>query len=233
MSAFQLGLLLTVLLWTCLDMCFGECRFSFLLLCCRNSTARPYGKSEEPGMLQSIWLQRVGPDWASKHSTHGKCIFLYVYILMTCSLMIFQHFVPMYTSSTSVKKVNWHSWTVSYFHFSHSSGLRMVWYYGFNWHFFENQWICHFLRNSLATFLWNYYSIVWPMFYWVVTSLLILKPFTAYSEYKFWLYIYVCMYTHTYIRIYGTSLMAQTVKCLPAMWETWVQSLGQENPLEK
>ena len=29
------------------------------------------------------------------------------------------------------------------------------------------------------------------------------------------------------------SLVAQTVKNLPAMWETWVQSLGQEDPLEK
>ena len=27
--------------------------------------------------------------------------------------------------------------------------------------------------------------------------------------------------------------MAQTVKNLPAMWETWVLSLGQEDPLEK
>ena len=27
--------------------------------------------------------------------------------------------------------------------------------------------------------------------------------------------------------------MAQTVKRLPTMWETWVQSLGQEVPLEK
>ena len=27
--------------------------------------------------------------------------------------------------------------------------------------------------------------------------------------------------------------MAQMVKCLPAMWETWVQSLCQEDPLEK
>ena len=27
--------------------------------------------------------------------------------------------------------------------------------------------------------------------------------------------------------------MAQTVKHLPAMWGTWVQSLGQEDPLEK
>ena len=29
------------------------------------------------------------------------------------------------------------------------------------------------------------------------------------------------------------SLVAQLVKSLPAMRETWVQSLGQEDPLEK
>ena len=29
------------------------------------------------------------------------------------------------------------------------------------------------------------------------------------------------------------SLVAQTVKNLPAMQETWIQSLGQEDPLEK
>ena len=29
------------------------------------------------------------------------------------------------------------------------------------------------------------------------------------------------------------SLVAQSVKCLPAMWETWVQTLGGEDPLEK
>ena len=29
------------------------------------------------------------------------------------------------------------------------------------------------------------------------------------------------------------SLVAQTVKCLPTMWETWVQSLGWEDSLEK
>ena len=27
--------------------------------------------------------------------------------------------------------------------------------------------------------------------------------------------------------------MAQAVKRLPTMWETWVQSLGREDPLEK
>ena len=29
------------------------------------------------------------------------------------------------------------------------------------------------------------------------------------------------------------SLVAQLVKNLPATWETWVQSLGWEDPLEK
>ena len=31
----------------------------------------------------------------------------------------------------------------------------------------------------------------------------------------------------------GASLVAQMVKNLPAMWETWVPSLGGEDPLEK
>ena len=31
----------------------------------------------------------------------------------------------------------------------------------------------------------------------------------------------------------GASLVAQMVKTLPAMQETWVQSLGWEDPLEK
>ena len=31
----------------------------------------------------------------------------------------------------------------------------------------------------------------------------------------------------------GASQVAQMVKNPPALWETWVQSLGWENPLEK
>ena len=31
----------------------------------------------------------------------------------------------------------------------------------------------------------------------------------------------------------GASLVAQRAKCLPAMWETWVRSLGWEDLLEK
>ena len=33
--------------------------------------------------------------------------------------------------------------------------------------------------------------------------------------------------------IKGASLVAQRIKCLPAMQETWVRSLGWEDPLEK
>ena len=33
--------------------------------------------------------------------------------------------------------------------------------------------------------------------------------------------------------MYGVSLVAQTVENLPAIQETWVQSLGWEDPLEK
>ena len=33
--------------------------------------------------------------------------------------------------------------------------------------------------------------------------------------------------------IYGASMVAQTIKNLPAIWDTWVQSLGGEDPLEE
>ena len=33
--------------------------------------------------------------------------------------------------------------------------------------------------------------------------------------------------------MFGGSLVAKLVKNLPAMWETWIRSLGWEDPLEK
>ena len=47
-----------------------------------------------------------------------------------------------------------------------------------------------------------------------------------------------CQRRHTCWHIYrlyweGASLVAQRLKRLPAMQETWVRSLGQEDPLEK
>ena len=44
--------------------------------------------------------------------------------------------------------------------------------------------------------------------------------------------MHVC--NHIYISLMRkSSLVAQTVKRLPTMRETWVRSLGQEDPLEK
>ena len=39
--------------------------------------------------------------------------------------------------------------------------------------------------------------------------------------------------THLAWRAFGASLIVQLVKNPPAVWETWVQSLGWEDPLEK
>ena len=53
------------------------------------------------------------------------------------------------------------------------------------------------------------------------------------------IYIYIYIYaiyiytdTHIYTNIW-TSLLTQHVKNPPAVWETWVWSLGWEDPLEK
>ena len=50
-------------------------------------------------------------------------------------------------------------------------------------------------------------------------------------------HIYIHTHTHTLLLtaclIFGASLVAQMVKRLHAMWETWVQSLGWEHPREK
>ena len=37
----------------------------------------------------------------------------------------------------------------------------------------------------------------------------------------------ICTFTDHY------RMVAQMVKLLPTMWETWVQSLGREDPLER
>ena len=38
---------------------------------------------------------------------------------------------------------------------------------------------------------------------------------------------------HIFLLLSRASLVAQRLKCLPARRETWVQSLGREDPLEK
>ena len=48
------------------------------------------------------------------------------------------------------------------------------------------------------------------------------------ENFQFNIFLYLLCFFHR-----GTSLVAQTVKHLPAIRETWVQFLGQEDPLEK
>ena len=50
---------------------------------------------------------------------------------------------------------------------------------------------------------------------------------TYFIVYKNYIYIYVCIY------IIWASLIAQLVKTLPAVQETWVRSPGCEDPLEE
>ena len=51
------------------------------------------------------------------------------------------------------------------------------------------------------------------------------KNTLSYKNYYFFFFISSVLYT--------PPLVAQKVKCLSAMWETWVQSPGWEDPLEK
>ena len=51
--------------------------------------------------------------------------------------------------------------------------------------------------------------------------------YTVHGVAKSWIWLFFCGIS------YRASLVAQTVKRLPAIWETWVQFLGQEDPLEK
>ena len=46
-------------------------------------------------------------------------------------------------------------------------------------------------------------------------------------------FVNICIYIHGSSLIAWSSLVARSVKNLPAVQETWVQSLGWEDPLEK
>ena len=62
-------------------------------------------------------------------------------------------------------------------------------------------------------------------------QIIYLHMISLFIYYKDTYYICVCVYIHRYTHIY--SLWALTINNLPAMQKTWVQSLGQEDSLEK
>ena len=46
-------------------------------------------------------------------------------------------------------------------------------------------------------------------------------------------YTFTSFFSQTIYDQFQMIYIARMVKCLPAMWEAWVQSLGQDDPLEK
>ena len=58
-----------------------------------------------------------------------------------------------------------------------------------------------------------------------------LAYFTLYNGLQFHSSLYMYLYFLTASK--GASPVAQTLKNLPTMQEAWIQSLGQEDPLEK
>ena len=84
-------------------------------------------------------------------------------------------------------------------------------------------------------------DLVWPMVRNRISPLNVwrwsLTHRLGYSQ-PVWMYplLFSISNTTDFLNIccsYGVSLMAQLVKNLPAMQETWVRSLGWEEPLEK
>ena len=47
------------------------------------------------------------------------------------------------------------------------------------------------------------------------------------------LFFFFCLFVFEYLLVLGASLIAKSIKNLPAMQETRVPFLGQEDPLEK
>ena len=48
-----------------------------------------------------------------------------------------------------------------------------------------------------------------------------------------WCSAFFVHFIYSHLNSFRASLVVQRLKRLPAMWETWVRSLGREDPLEK
>ena len=95
------------------------------------------------------------------------------------------------------------------------------------------------VKKSLASQRWDDYGFEW--WSWLSEqgyidviyhlAILYLNLYFIINKLKLRSFKICCFYPATYWS--WASLEAQTVKNPPAMWETWVQSLGWEDPLEE
>ena len=71
-------------------------------------------------------------------------------------------------------------------------------------------------------------STDWMRLTYIVESNLLYLKSTDYKSQSYLKYTFTVTFRLTF-----ASVVAQRLKRLPAMWKTWVRSLGQEDPLEK
>ena len=86
----------------------------------------------------------------------------------------------------------------------------------------------HFLKN-----LWEYYCCSLCFFF--LNSFIVIYKSHAIHLLKMYNSVFFSVFTDmfsVFTNMFGTSWVVQ-MKCLPTIQETWVWSLGQEDPLEK
>ena len=83
-------------------------------------------------------------------------------------------------------------------------------------------------RSLWRSFKFNIFHLLIQIYFDIFWVLLLMFTHKAkfFSEF---IEIYLGLFKY----VIGDSLVAQMVKCLPTIWETWVQSLSWEDPLEK
>ena len=104
-------------------------------------------------------------------------------------------------------------------------------------HAANSQWLC-VLRMVMHVFLCYTLNLSHPLFLYCAPQVCSLCPILIYLLEMVIISIHHCIsfffYTFTlFLYLMYTTLMAQMLKNLPAMWETWVRSLGREDPLKK
>ena len=86
------------------------------------------------------------------------------------------------------------------------------------------------MRNILKPGFSNMWTVNFQMFKLVLEKTEVDETGAYYTEWSKSERKTPIQYTYTYI---WNSLVAETVKYLPTMQETWIQSPGREDPLEK
>ena len=164
-------------------------------------------RTKEPGGLQSMGLPRIRHNWVDKHTGTQKCVY------MCFSSAIYLIYTPNSNSTNCPllwqnkflcpSRVPWGIWQALKFFFS----LLLIW---------EVSLICLWLlRPWCFIFFLKMNWLVWRIIVWWI--FLLIHTGNGFNKIP-----------HPFM-----GPVAQLVNNQPAMWETWIRSLGWEDPLEK